>query len=91
MANSTGTGRSARLAIILAAGASLAACATMQPRYPNHATGPSAKPGEAAGVRKVGKPYQVAGVWYVPQEQPNYDVRGVASWYGDARFLRAMH
>jgi len=89
MANSTGTGRSARLAILLAAGASLAACATMQPRYPSHAGGASATPGEAAGARKVGKPYQVAGVWYVPQEQPDYDVRGVASWYGDAFHMKA--
>lgn len=38
----------------------------------------------ALGGYKVGKPYQVAGVWYVPAEQPDYDVVGTASWYGDA-------
>lgn len=38
----------------------------------------------ALGVYKVGKPYQVAGVWYVPAEQPDYDAVGTASWYGDA-------
>lgn len=91
MANSTLGGQAARVAIILVATASLAACAT--PRYPSHATGPMAgKPGApsgAGGVRKVGKPYQVGGIWYVPQEDPNYDRRGVASWYGDAFHLKA--
>ena len=37
------------------------------------------KPG---GVYKVGNPYQVAGVWYYPKEEPNYDETGIASWYG---------
>lgn len=32
--------------------------------------------------RKVGTPYKVAGVWYYPAEQPNYDEVGFASWYG---------
>jgi rare lipoprotein A len=31
---------------------------------------------------KVGKPYQVAGVWYYPQEDFDYDQTGIASWYG---------
>lgn len=31
---------------------------------------------------KVGKPYQVAGVWYYPQEDFEYDQTGIASWYG---------
>jgi rare lipoprotein A len=31
---------------------------------------------------KVGKPYQVAGVWYYPKVQPSYDETGIASWYG---------
>jgi rare lipoprotein A len=34
------------------------------------------------GVYKVGKPYQVAGVWYYPKEDENYDATGIASWYG---------
>lgn len=33
-------------------------------------------------VYKVGQPYQVAGVWYYPREQPDYDETGLASWYG---------
>ncbi len=32
----------------------------------------------------VGDPYQVAGKWFVPSEQPGYDKKGLASWYGEA-------
>jgi len=35
------------------------------------------------GSRNVGKPYQIKGVWYHPAEQPDYDEKGIASWYGD--------
>lgn len=49
----------------------LAACATKPP------PAPAPKP-----VYKVGEPYQVAGVWYYPREQPDYDETGIASWYG---------
>lgn len=34
------------------------------------------------GVYKVGKPYQVGGVWYYPAEDYSYDETGIASWYG---------
>ena len=30
------------------------------------------------------RPYQVRGRWYRPEEQPNYDEVGMASWYGSA-------
>jgi rare lipoprotein A len=36
------------------------------------------------GRYHVGKPYQVAGKWFTPKEQPNYDRKGSASWYGEA-------
>lgn len=39
---------------------------------------------KGGGVYKVGKPYTVKGRIYVPEEDPNYDVTGVASWYGAA-------
>lgn len=29
------------------------------------------------------RPYQVRGRWYLPEEQPRYDERGLASWYGE--------
>src|SRR5207244_1627595 len=73
----------ARLALVVLAGASLSACVT--PRYATHATGPQVgAPGPEQGGYKVGAPYQVGGIWYVPKEDPNYDRTGVASWYGDA-------
>jgi rare lipoprotein A len=59
--------RPASLALLLV----LAACAG-NPKPPLASTG---------GV-KIGKPYQVAGVWYTPSDDRNYDQRGIASWYG---------
>lgn len=35
------------------------------------------------GAYKVGNPYQIAGVWYYPKEDPNYDETGIGSWYGE--------
>jgi rare lipoprotein A len=31
---------------------------------------------------KIGKPYQIRGVWYYPEEDYKYDESGIASWYG---------
>ena len=31
---------------------------------------------------KIGKPYQVAGIWYYPADASDYDEVGLASWYG---------
>ncbi len=36
-----------------------------------------------AGSYKVGKPYKVAGKYYYPREDKNYNKTGKASWYGD--------
>lgn len=44
---------------------------------------PSPAPSGAIGY-KVGKPYQVNGVWYYPKVDYDYDKVGIASWYGDA-------
>ncbi len=38
--------------------------------------------GLGSGTYKVGKPYQVAGIWYYPAEDYAYDETGIASWYG---------
>lgn len=48
------------------------------PRVTTH-RGPLKKGG---GYRRLGKPYKIAGQWYVPRHDPNYDQVGVASWYG---------
>lgn len=38
--------------------------------------------GSTVGEYKVGKPYQVGGEWYSPNENFQYDETGLASWYG---------
>jgi rare lipoprotein A len=46
---------------------------------------PVGQPGLEYGTeaeQKVGRPYQVSGVWYVPTRENDYDETGVASWYG---------
>lgn len=48
----------------------LSGCATERPR-------------PVSGQYKVGAPYQIAGVWYYPKEDPFYDETGIASWYGE--------
>jgi rare lipoprotein A len=52
------------------------------PASPRVISGPVAVP-KGGGVYKVGNPYQVAGQWYEPREEPGYDRAGVASWYGE--------
>lgn len=37
---------------------------------------------KGGGRYQVGKPYKVAGKWYTPKDDPNYDKTGAASWYG---------
>lgn len=38
--------------------------------------------GDYKGHYKIGNPYQIRGVTYVPRYEPNYDKTGLASWYG---------
>lgn len=37
---------------------------------------------KGGGAYKLGAPYKVAGRWYVPTEDHNYNRTGTASWYG---------
>jgi rare lipoprotein A len=39
---------------------------------------------KGGGNYKLGKPYQIAGRWYEPKHNPDYDRTGQASWYGSA-------
>ncbi len=32
---------------------------------------------------KVGRAYNIAGIWYYPYHDPKYDKIGIASWYGE--------
>jgi len=82
-------GATVRYAVILLAGASLGACATVHPEYATQAPAHSrSKPPSAPGLKGTDKPYQVGGIWYVPKAQPHYNETGVASWYGDAFHLK---
>lgn len=39
---------------------------------------------DSAKVRRASlRPYQIKGIWYYPKAMPDYDVTGIASWYGD--------
>jgi rare lipoprotein A len=38
--------------------------------------------GQEGGGYKIGKPYQIQGVWYYPAEDYKYEETGIASWYG---------
>ncbi len=71
--------RARGLAIVALAAVSLAACVS-GPDRPDLAA--SAPPVRGADHYRVGKPYQVNGIWYTPREQPDYDEVGLASWYG---------
>ncbi|KPF70790.1 hypothetical protein IP88_11275 [alpha proteobacterium AAP81b] len=66
----------------------MAACAGPQ-RPPSRAAAaapaqppPTTAAPRASGQVKIGKPYQVFGVWYYPADDRNYDEQGLASWYG---------
>lgn len=38
---------------------------------------------KGGGYHKVGMPYTIRGVRYVPRHDPTYNETGIASWYGD--------
>ena len=67
------------LALTAAVGlAALAACSGSEKISPTAGTA-----GLGKGLYKVGKPYQVDGIWYYPKEDWSYDETGIASWYGE--------
>lgn len=79
--------------VLLAVGLALAGCSSKPEKKasldPFAGTGSPRWTGKGAppwggGRNHVGKPYQVAGRWFTPKVQPNYDKEGPASWYGEA-------
>jgi len=66
--------RGAGIALLLLLPLALAACGTDRPA--------NGVPTGVGGSYKIGKPYQVGGVWYYPAENEKYDQTGIASWYG---------
>jgi rare lipoprotein A len=68
----------ARVLLLVAGCALLSACAeTSLATYAVKESG-----GQESGAYKIGKPYQIQGVWYYPAEDYKYEETGVASWYG---------
>ncbi|MDB5397686.1 MAG: lipoprotein [Rhodospirillales bacterium] len=65
---------------MLLAGLGLVAGCTGGPSGP----GAAQRPARVAqqGYYKIGQPYEIDGVTYVPAEDYNYDETGIASWYG---------
>ena len=59
----------------------LAGCAETQLFFQSAKTIGGAGETEQGGY-KVGKPYQIAGVWYYPKADYEYRETGIASWYG---------
>lgn len=47
-----------------------------------HNTAPTSSDPLADAHYKIGKPYQVSGTWYYPQEDFEYVETGISSWYG---------
>lgn len=48
------------------------------------AAAPRSRMPRGGGRHQIGKPYQIAGKWYHPKEDPDYETVGLASWYGSA-------
>jgi rare lipoprotein A len=81
-------------AVFIAIGLIAAGCSSSTKRDPFAGIGSPyySKAGplpKGGGRYHVGKPYEVAGVWFTPKEQPSYDKVGTASWYGP-QFHRRM-
>lgn len=81
-------------AVVIAIGLIVAGCSSSQKRDPFAGIGSPyySKAGplpKGGGHYQLGDPYEVAGVWFTPREQPHYDKVGVASWYGP-QFHRRM-
>ncbi len=68
------------LSVIAACGVFLSACAETQ--FVMHTAKRLGQTNVSHGLYKVGKPYEVAGVWYYPKVDWDYDRTGIASWYG---------
>lgn len=43
---------------------------------------PGTSTAKSSGAYKVGKPYEIQGIWYYPKVDYNYSETGIASWYG---------
>jgi rare lipoprotein A len=69
----------ARILMLMAGCALLGACS--ETKLASYAVKEASGP-EKSSAYKIGKPYQISGVWYYPAEDYNYSETGIASWYG---------
>jgi len=88
-------GRLARLSAVACGCLLVANCSSstskltsrVDPKYGVTASPRVVEPGQpvpkGGGVYRVGRPYQVAGRTYMPEENNRYRAEGLASWYGD--------
>jgi rare lipoprotein A len=81
--------RIARFGAVAALSLGLAHCSKVAKVDPRYGVAPSEKvvaDGDAVpkggGTYRVGRPYQVAGRTYTPEENTSYSAEGLASWYG---------
>jgi len=69
-----------KLSLVAVTAGLLAACA--ETKFVMHTAKRLGETNKSQGDYKVGKPYQIGGVWYYPSEDMSYDRTGIASWYG---------
>jgi len=69
-----------KLSLVVVSAGLLASCA--ETKFVMHTAKRLGETNKSQGDYKVGKPYQVGGVWYYPSEDMSYDRTGIASWYG---------
>ncbi len=82
VAEAGGAGGRARIAApIVLLGVLLAGCSSRP--YVGSYSSAAGPPGDGQGSYRVGRPYEIGGVWYYPTVDYNYDKTGVASWYGE--------
>jgi len=68
------------LGLMLTAAVVLAACA--ETRFVMATAKRLGDTNKPQGTYKIGRPYQIQGIWYYPSEDWTYDRTGIASWYG---------
>ncbi|MBM3504703.1 MAG: septal ring lytic transglycosylase RlpA family protein [Alphaproteobacteria bacterium] len=91
-----GASRWLRILVLIAAGAAVAGCTEakfaiqaaknvsrdVESRESGNRNSPDGVPIGPGGIYKVGGPYTINGITYVPRLEPDYDEAGIASWYG---------
>lgn len=71
------------VAQMLTACSSVGVIAKKKPKYSPRVVQLGQPVPKGGGVYKIGNPYKIAGEWWTPKEDPSYDRRGIASWYGE--------